>query len=610
MIDSIHPLRHEHRLLLEGHRFRVVAHDVIQSGQHAQALRNLRMHGAVHVVQQIQRLADQLVALLQVAVLDLTLAGRVEVVGVAGARIDVLDDGKYVDDVLLEERQPVLRVEIVLAQQYLHAVLHAERAQQAHPMQAVLGARLLDAGARQLPVVVRLDLRLDARPQRFRRQIRPLVVVDRDQPVDAPFALAAPLRVLAVQVVHAGLRMRHRAGRQQAVEEVADRRRQAHHFRVLQVADEDVLGGARHQLADRDAVQIVELLDRGQHFGDLAQVAHVDTARVQTFDQRDAVHRRDRVLEAFAYVRRHLRHHQEVGGVLHQLLLLAELLGAGVRVAHAHREHVRVEAHVELGLLQRADRLRSLLHDLLGAFLQLALLAAGYRVRNAFDYLFRLVRLHRALADHLLDVGRRFLVVGRRRRVCRSRRLLVRVAVFDRSWRDGRLLAVSALARRADLLQVRGRVLYEHHVARLDERVDQLLAQAAQFMLMLDGKAERLHLLAQLLALELQEVHVRRKGAQQVQYVVAPVVADNAFALDRRAQFDFFVLIVDHFVGQNFQMLRRLAQQYHVLFVRDHRFAEVDGPVHDGLLLFTLQNTRYDGLRRYTVASIVDDHRA
>lgn len=63
MIDAIDPLGHKHRLLLVGHGVAVVAGDVAQARHHAQTLRDLAVHGAVHVVQQIQRLRDQLVPL-------------------------------------------------------------------------------------------------------------------------------------------------------------------------------------------------------------------------------------------------------------------------------------------------------------------------------------------------------------------------------------------------------------------------------------------------------------------------------------------------------------------------------------------------------------------
>lgn len=51
MIDSVDSLGHQYGLLLRGQRFGVIAHDVIQSGQHTQTLCNLRMHCAVNVVQ-------------------------------------------------------------------------------------------------------------------------------------------------------------------------------------------------------------------------------------------------------------------------------------------------------------------------------------------------------------------------------------------------------------------------------------------------------------------------------------------------------------------------------------------------------------------------------
>jgi hypothetical protein len=61
-------------LLLAGHGLDMVPHDVVEAGEHAEALGNLRVHGAVHVVQQVQRLADQLVPVLQETLLDLALS--------------------------------------------------------------------------------------------------------------------------------------------------------------------------------------------------------------------------------------------------------------------------------------------------------------------------------------------------------------------------------------------------------------------------------------------------------------------------------------------------------------------------------------------------------
>lgn len=44
---------------------RVVSHDVIETGQQAQAGADLHVHGSVHVVEEVQCLVNQLAALLQ-----------------------------------------------------------------------------------------------------------------------------------------------------------------------------------------------------------------------------------------------------------------------------------------------------------------------------------------------------------------------------------------------------------------------------------------------------------------------------------------------------------------------------------------------------------------
>lgn len=84
MIDAIDSLGHEDGFLLGSQSFRVIAHYVIQSREHSKALRDLGMHGAVNVVQQVQSLVYELVAVFQVPLLDLVLPGRVEIVRVAG----------------------------------------------------------------------------------------------------------------------------------------------------------------------------------------------------------------------------------------------------------------------------------------------------------------------------------------------------------------------------------------------------------------------------------------------------------------------------------------------------------------------------------------------
>lgn len=82
MVDAVDALGHEHGLLLVGHRVAVLARHVAQARHHAEALGYFAVHGAVHVVQKIQGLGYQLVALGHRARLDLVLAGRVEVVRV------------------------------------------------------------------------------------------------------------------------------------------------------------------------------------------------------------------------------------------------------------------------------------------------------------------------------------------------------------------------------------------------------------------------------------------------------------------------------------------------------------------------------------------------
>ena len=60
----------------------VVAHDVVEARQEAVAGGDLGVHGAVDVVEEVERLADQLVALAQQALLDLRLPAREHVVRV------------------------------------------------------------------------------------------------------------------------------------------------------------------------------------------------------------------------------------------------------------------------------------------------------------------------------------------------------------------------------------------------------------------------------------------------------------------------------------------------------------------------------------------------
>lgn len=83
MIDAVDTFRHEDGLLLDGHGLRMIAHDVIQPSQHSQTLGDLRVHGAVHVVEQVQRFVDQFVAFFEEALLNFVLSSCVEIVRVA-----------------------------------------------------------------------------------------------------------------------------------------------------------------------------------------------------------------------------------------------------------------------------------------------------------------------------------------------------------------------------------------------------------------------------------------------------------------------------------------------------------------------------------------------
>ena len=58
VVDSVHSFRHKDGLLLEGHGLGVFPHDVVETGQHPQALCDFRMHGTVHIVEKVQRFTD------------------------------------------------------------------------------------------------------------------------------------------------------------------------------------------------------------------------------------------------------------------------------------------------------------------------------------------------------------------------------------------------------------------------------------------------------------------------------------------------------------------------------------------------------------------------
>ena len=60
----------------------VVSHDVAETCKESGACCNLRMHRTVDVIQQVQRLTNQLIAIVKQALLDLGLTAREHVVSV------------------------------------------------------------------------------------------------------------------------------------------------------------------------------------------------------------------------------------------------------------------------------------------------------------------------------------------------------------------------------------------------------------------------------------------------------------------------------------------------------------------------------------------------
>ena len=74
------------------------------------------MHGPINIIQQIQSLTDQLIAILKVSLLDFVLSSGVEVVGIRCTRIDVLHHREHIHNVVFLERWLVLAFEIVFSQ--------------------------------------------------------------------------------------------------------------------------------------------------------------------------------------------------------------------------------------------------------------------------------------------------------------------------------------------------------------------------------------------------------------------------------------------------------------------------------------------------------------
>jgi len=161
-----------------------------------------------------------------------------------------------------------------------------------------------------------------------------------------------------------------------------------------------------------------------------------------------------------------------------------------------------------------------------------------------------------------------------------------------------------------ELLQMNGSNAYEGHIAILNKGLEQLLAQAAQLMAMLNGESHFGELLAQLHILKLQEIHIWWEGAQQVEYIVTSIVANDALALDGGAQLDGLIPLIEHRVWQYLQMLARQTQQLQIFGMTEDCLAKIYGAIDNRLFLFPLQNAGYDGLGGDTIATIINDNGA
>jgi hypothetical protein len=64
------------------------------------------------------------------------------------------------------------------------------------------------------------------------------------------------------------------------------------------------------------------------------------------------------------------------------------------------------------------------------------------------------------------------------------------------------------------------------------------------------------------------------------------------FALNRRAENDFLIFVVDDCVRQDLELTSGSLEKVHVLGVRHDGLAEVDAAVNDGLLLLAFKNLK------------------
>ena len=96
--------------------------------------------------------------------------------------------------------------------------------------------------------------------------------------------------------------------------------------------------------------------------------------------------------------------------------------------------------------------------------------------------------------------------------------------------------------------------------------------EAAQLVLVNDGEPKGGGLFAQFHPFHFEEVDVWGEGAQEVEDVVAAVVADDALALDGRAEANLFVLVVDHRVRQDLQLRASFLKKIHYCDFRETCF--------------------------------------
>ena len=93
-------------------------------------------------------------------------------------------------------------------------------------------------------------------------------------------------------------------------------------------------------------------------------------------------------------------------------------------------------------------------------------------------------------------------------------------------------------------------------VSGLNEGFDQLLTQTNQLVSMRNRKSVSLGDRADFFALDVKEVDVGRECAEEIEDVVAPIVADDTLALDRRDELNRLFLVVEDAVGMDLQCLK------------------------------------------------------